>query len=84
MADTPYQNLEIVAAEIKRQAEAGEWEIAAQIATRLSTQIEAAGIPPATQQDRAAIEAALASIAAITERAEPLRDDIARLLKAFG
>lgn len=84
MANTPYQNLEIIVAEIKRQAEAGEWDIAAQIAAQLGAQLQKTGLPAATSIDRDAIEAALATIASITERAVPLQADMARLLKAFG
>ena len=84
MANTPYQNLEIITAEIKRQAEAGDWEMAAQIAAQLAAQLQKTGLPAATTRDREAIEAALSTIAAVTDRAVPLQADTARLLKAFG
>ncbi|MCX8146481.1 MAG: hypothetical protein N3C59_09130 [Azovibrio sp.] len=85
MANGPYQNLAIIIAAIRRQAEAGAWEDAAKLAAQLGQHIGAAPpLPAATAADRNALEAALADIAAITERAGPLQEDIGRLLAAFG
>lgn len=84
MANTPYQTLEVITRELKKRAEAGDWETAAQIAVQLGAQLQPGRFPAATPSDRAAIEASLAHIAAITERAGPLQADIARLLQAFG
>jgi hypothetical protein len=81
---TPYQNLSLVTREIARLAEAGEWEQAALIATQANAQIQSGYLPPARESDRAAIEESLACLRAVSERAEPLRQDIAALLKAFG
>jgi hypothetical protein len=81
---TPYQNLSLVMREIARLAEAGEWEQAALTITQANAQIQSGYLPPAQESDRAAIEESLASLRAVTERAEPLRQDIATLLKAFG
>lgn len=82
MANSPYQNLEIITAALKKRSEEGDWEGAAQIAAQLQAQINS--FPAATPADRSAIEAAMAHIASVTEYAGPLRDDIARLLQAFG
>lgn len=84
MANGPYQNLAIIIAAIRRQAEAGAWEDAAKLAAQLGQHIGAAPLPAATAADRNALEVALADIAAITERAGPLQEDIGRLLAAFG
>ncbi|MDR2365966.1 MAG: hypothetical protein LBD68_08985 [Zoogloeaceae bacterium] len=81
---TPYQNLALVMREIARLAEAGEWGKAAQTAVQLNAQIQSGYLPPAQEADRAAIEESVARLAAVAERAEPLRQDIAVLLKAFG
>ncbi|MDR0736911.1 MAG: hypothetical protein LBF51_08815 [Zoogloeaceae bacterium] len=81
---TPYQNLSLVLREIVRLAESGEWEKAALSARQVNTQINSGYLPPAREFDRAAIEESLANLRAVTERAEPLRQDIATLLKAFG
>jgi hypothetical protein len=86
MAVSPYQSLDRITAELKKLAEAGNWGEAAQIATQLSAQLngaEEAGFPTARPEDRDAILSSLANIAAVTERAAPLRDDIGRLLRAF-
>lgn len=84
MANSPYQNLEIITSALKKKSEEGDWEGAARIAAQLQVQISSASFPDATPADRPAIEAAMAHIASITEYAGPLREDIARLLQAFG
>ena len=84
MANSPYQNLAIITAEIRRQAEAGAWEGAARIAAQLGQHIGTAALPNATPADRIAIETALENIAAIADRAGPLQEDMGRLLRAFG
>lgn len=84
MATSPYQNLAIITAEIRRQAEIGEWDGAAGIAAQLGRHIGTATLPAATPADRVAIETALENIAAIADRAGPLQEDIGRLLRAFG
>lgn len=84
MSESPYSQLARLCAEIEQRAEADNWEGAAAITQELQKLLQVHGLPPATAADRTAIEAAQKSIAAISERAEPLRDDIARLLKAFG
>ncbi|MDR0672681.1 MAG: hypothetical protein LBF93_03260 [Zoogloeaceae bacterium] len=81
---TPYQNLSLVMREIARLAEAGEWDKAALTARQVNTQIKSGYLPPAREPDRAAIEDALASLSAVTDRAGPLRQDIATLLTAFS
>lgn len=80
MSTSPYPSLSSLIAEINRLATAGEWEAAA----RITQQLQLMKLPAATPGDREAIEAALKNIAEITERAEPLQGDLARLLKAFG
>lgn len=84
MSESPYSQLARLSAEIEKRAEAGNWEGTAAITQELLKLLQGRGLPPATATDRPAIEAAQKSIAAITERAEPMRDDIARLLKAFS
>jgi hypothetical protein len=81
---TPYQNLSLVMRELARLAEVGEWERAAQTAAQLNAQIRSGYLPPAQAADRAAIEESLGHLTTITDRAEPLRQDIAALLKVFG
>ena len=81
---SPYENLAAVTAEIRERAEAGDWASAARAARRLADLTETGQIGPAQRADRAAIEAALADIAAISERAGPLKDDIGRMLESFG
>jgi hypothetical protein len=78
-----YPLLQDMIAQLKQCSEAGDWEGAAQIATQISARVLAKNFPVATQKDRAAIETCLAEIAAITERAVPLHEDIGRLLRAF-
>jgi hypothetical protein len=80
---SPYSPLNAVTAELKRLAEAGDWGRAALVATQVSAQLEARDFPAARPEDRAAIESCLANIAAVTERASPLQEDIGRLLQAF-
>jgi hypothetical protein len=82
--ETPYRNLALAMREVARLAEAGEWEKAALTATRLNAQIQSGALPPAQESDRAAIEESLTHLHAVTDRAEPLHQDIATLLKAFG
>ncbi|MGB4466887.1 MAG: hypothetical protein WBH99_12030 [Azovibrio sp.] len=84
MSESPYTQLARLTAAIEQRAEAGNWEDSAALTQELLGLLQAGHLPPATAADRPALEAAQKSIAAITERAEPLRDDIARLLKAFG
>lgn len=84
MANTPYQQLALITAEIRRLAESGAWENAAAIAAKLGPHVGAGSFPDATPADREAIEAALNDIAAIAERAIPLQEDMANLLRAFG
>lgn len=83
MANSPYQNLEIITSALKKRTEEGDWEGAAQLAAQLEAQISSPSFPDATPADRSAIEAALTHIASITEYAGPLREDMARLLQAF-
>jgi hypothetical protein len=87
MSASLYLALDTVIAELKKCAEAGEWEQAALMATRISAQLGAESgtsrFPAARAEDRAALESCLANIAAIVERAAPLREDVGRLLKAF-
>ncbi|MDR3351569.1 MAG: hypothetical protein LBO00_00840 [Zoogloeaceae bacterium] len=80
----PYALLREMLVQLKGCSDAGNWEAAAQIATRIAAQVEAKDFPAATTQDQALIEACLAEIAAITEKAAPLHADIGRLLRAFG
>lgn len=76
----PYSALESLTAELRVLADANDWDaVASLIAT-----IRLDRLPKARPEDRAAIEAALANIAAVTERAVPLRQDIAKMLSAFG
>jgi hypothetical protein len=82
--NSPYENLAAVTAEIRQRAEAGDWAGAARTARRLADLSAAGHLGPARGADRAAIEAALADIAAISARAGPLKDDIGRMLDAFG
>ncbi|HJW24570.1 MAG TPA: hypothetical protein VJ576_06700 [Rhodocyclaceae bacterium] len=79
-APAPYSALESLTAELRLLADANDWDA---VAARVST-IRLEGLPKARPEDRAAIESALANIAAITERAVPLRQDIAKMLSAFG
>lgn len=83
-SSSPYHSLQIVAAEIRKHVENCEWEAAAHTAAQMSQQLAAGKFPTARLDDRQAIEATLLDIAAITEKAGPLKEDIARLLKAFG
>lgn len=46
--------------------------------------LESGALPNATASDRPAIEATHARLVAINERAIPLREDLVRLLSAFG
>jgi len=75
-----YADLEAFTAEILKLAEGGHWEDAAVVAEQLETKLYTAAKPA----DRSAIEAALRNIQEISERAIPLRQDLANLLKAFG
>lgn len=75
-----YADLEALTAEILKLAEGGRWEDAAVVAEQLETKLHTAAKPA----DRSAIEAALRNIQEISERAIPLRQDLANLLKAFG
>lgn len=81
MAPNPaYRDLESLTIKLKALAEAGDWDTVAS----LISSIRPDQLPKARPSDRAAIEAALQNIAEIDERALPLRDDISRLLSAFG
>lgn len=64
---------------IKENAEQGAWQEAAALSDKLQALIRTQPI----LNDRQALEAMLADIAAILERAEPLQQDLQRLLKAF-
>ncbi|HZX30412.1 MAG TPA: hypothetical protein VFF03_03590 [Rhodocyclaceae bacterium] len=77
---SPYRDLESLTIHLKALAEAGDWDTVASLIAGLRPD----QLPKARPSDRAAIEAALQNIAAINERAIPLREDIARLLSAFG
>ncbi|MDR3323134.1 MAG: hypothetical protein LBS89_02905 [Zoogloeaceae bacterium] len=79
-----YPALKTIIATLKNRAEAGDWEVAAQMATQVSASLSAGDFPAAQPADRAAIEESLAAIVALTERADPLREDMRRLLSAFG
>lgn len=81
---TPFESLALITAEMRKHGEAGDWNMAAGIASQMNALIEGGRLPPAQAPDRAAIEAALANIAALKEHAGPLREDIGRLLVAFG
>ena len=81
---TPFQSFALVAGEMRKHGEAGNWEQAAEIAAQMNALLRNGQLPAAQVADRAAIEAALADIAALTERAGPLKDDVGRLLAAFG
>lgn len=78
--NSAYQHLESLTVELKVLAEAGDWDAVAALIAGINSN----HLPRAKPEDRAAIEAALQNIAAITERAVPLRDDISRMLAAFG
>lgn len=77
---SPYQDLESLTIKLKALAEAGDWDTVASVFAALRPD----QLPKARPSDRKAIEAALQNIAAINERATPLREDISRLLSAFG
>ena len=81
---TPYQSFAIIASEMRKYGEAGNWEKSAEIATQMNTLLRSDKLPVAQAADREAIAAALSDIASLTERAGPLKEDIARLLAAFG
>lgn len=83
MSEASYAHLAGLSARIEKLAESGHWEACA-VATEEMLALLKSGLPAARTSDRAAIEQALNSLAAINERAEPLRADISRLLKAFG
>jgi hypothetical protein len=80
---SPYSQLARLGAELEKHAEEGHWETMRTIIDALQSRLDTQPLPPATTADRASIADTLAHIAAITERALPLRDDIARLLKAL-
>lgn len=81
---TPYQSFAIIASEMRKYGEAGNWEKSAEIAAQMNTLLRSSKLPAPQAADREAIAAVLADIAALTERAGPLKEDIARLLAAFG
>lgn len=64
---------------IKQSGEQGAWQEAAELSDKLQALIRTQPVI----NDRQALEAMLADIAAILERAEPLQHDLQRLLKAF-
>lgn len=76
---SPYESIEAATVELRRLASENDWQAVARLADRL----RATGPAKATANDRAAIEAALANIGEVEEKAEYLRNDLARLLKAF-
>ncbi|MBS1189601.1 MAG: hypothetical protein H6R10_1393 [Rhodocyclaceae bacterium] len=80
MPSPAYEALQSLTVQLKSLSEAGDWDSAASLIAGVRLE----NLPRAKPEDRAAIEAALENIAAITERAIPLRDDIARMLTAFG
>ncbi|MDR2637137.1 MAG: hypothetical protein LBB55_02250 [Zoogloeaceae bacterium] len=84
MSRTPFENLAFILAEIRKSAEAGNWETAARTFAQLAEQIEAGRMPPASEADRAAIESCQAHLESLSERATALHKDIGTLLKAFG
>lgn len=77
---SPYQKLKSAIEEIKALAEAGQWDAAALLASRLQPE----GLPAATPADRNAIETALAAVASIDETAVTLHGQTSRLLAAFS
>lgn len=77
---SPYRILEAMTRELRAMAEVDNWESVALLVAELRVD----QLPKAAPDDRAAIEAALNNIAAAAERAAPLRDDISRMLAAFG
>ena len=56
----------------------------AEIAAQMDTLLRSGKLPAPQAVDREAIAAVLEDIAALTVRAGPLKEDIARLLAAFG
>lgn len=80
MKPSPYQTLRAEIEEIRTLAEAGNWDAAALLASQLHLD----ALPAATPADRATIEAALIAVASISERAETLHGQTARLLAAFS
>lgn len=81
---TPFQSLALVAGEMRKHGEAGNWDKAAEIAAQMDDLLRNGQLPATQAADRAAVEAVLADIAALTERAGPLKEDMGRLLAAFG
>lgn len=81
---TPYQSLALIAREMLKYGETGNWEKSAEIAAQMNSLLRSGKLPVAQAADREAIAAVLGDIAALTERAGPLKEDIARLLAAFG
>lgn len=80
LTPSPYQTLKATIEEIKALAEAGKWDAAALLASKLRLE----SLPAAKPADRTAIEAALAAVAEISENAETLHGQTARLLAAFS
>lgn len=79
-SNSAYRNLESLTIQLKALAEAGDWDAVASLIAGLRPD----QLPKARPSDRAAIEAALQNIAIVNERATPLREDISRMLSAFG
>lgn len=80
MSKPSYHSIELITAEMKALAEANDWEAVALLIPHLKVD----ALPRAMPADREVIEMILANIAAVSERAEPLREDIARLLAGFS
>jgi hypothetical protein len=81
---TSFETIAAILAEVRKQAEVGNWTDAATAFDLLAARIESGPLPQATDADRAALETAKAHLDALTERALPLHKDMATLLKAFG
>ncbi|GHT82353.1 hypothetical protein AGMMS49960_00660 [Betaproteobacteria bacterium] len=79
---SPYPSLAQKTAELKKLAEAGQWEDASRLMASITAKVPS--FPAPQPADRAALESALADFKEVGERAVPLHADIAKLLAAFG
>lgn len=81
---SPYNNLNLLIAELPKFAQANDWTALASLAEQINGLIQSGKLIKPGLADRQAIEQSLRHIEVSLHKAGPARDDVARLLKGFG
>lgn len=81
---SPFQSLNLLLLELTKLSQAGDWEKFSILARKINLLVQSDRLGKANLSDRHTIEQSLQHLETCLHKAEPNRDDIARLLTGFG